>query len=192
MFERVATLFRITQSHGIARRYFVVNGFDGALTMFGLIVGFYVTDNNDNSVLLSVCLGAAIALGMSGLSSAYISESAEKRKELLELEEAMMRDLSDTAYGQAARMLPLLIAVINGSAPLLIALIIVMPLWAEYLSLDLPMPAMEMAMLLAVVVIFLLGVFLGRVSGAHWFLAGARTLAIAAVTMLLIYLLSPR
>ena len=37
LLQRVRFLMRITRTHGIVRRYFVVNGFDGALTMLGLI-----------------------------------------------------------------------------------------------------------------------------------------------------------
>jgi hypothetical protein len=36
-------LLRISRSHGILRRYFVVNGFDGALAMLGLMRGFLVS-----------------------------------------------------------------------------------------------------------------------------------------------------
>ena len=81
MLSRLRTLLRITHSQGIMRRYFVVNGFDGALTMMGLCMGFYISDQVQIAVVIHACLGAAIALGMSGLSSAYISEAAEKKKE---------------------------------------------------------------------------------------------------------------
>ena len=33
----------LTHAHFIARRYFVTNGFDGALTMLGLTMGFYAS-----------------------------------------------------------------------------------------------------------------------------------------------------
>ncbi|MCW8893841.1 MAG: hypothetical protein OQL18_11070, partial [Deltaproteobacteria bacterium] len=84
MFKQLALLLDITRSRSLARRYFVVNGFDGALTMLGIIMGFYVSDRANLSIIINSCFGAAIALGMSGLSSAYISESAEQKKELQE------------------------------------------------------------------------------------------------------------
>ena len=91
-------LLTLTRSHLIARRYFVVNGFDGALTMLGLLVGFAVSDEVRLPVVINACLGVAIALGMSGISSAYISEAAEKRRELRELEKAMVTDLRQSAH----------------------------------------------------------------------------------------------
>ena len=71
-------LTRIAQAHHIARRYVVTNGFDGALTMLGLTMGLYLSGERSVGVALSGCLGAAVALTMSGLSSAYVSETAER------------------------------------------------------------------------------------------------------------------
>ena len=71
MFKQFQLLFSISKSRLIARRYFVVNGFDGALTMLGLLMGFYVgNDSVDLHLLITACMGAAIALSVSGVSSA--------------------------------------------------------------------------------------------------------------------------
>ena len=80
-------------------------------------------------MIINACVAAAIALGMSGISSAWISEVAERKRELRELEEAMLADLGRSAHGQAARWVPLLVALVNGGAPLLISLLIITPLW---------------------------------------------------------------
>ena len=127
--EQLIWLFKITGSQVIARRYFIVNGFDGALTMLGLLVGFYLSEDVRLPVVINVCLGVAIALGMSGVSSAYISEAAEKQRELRELEQAMVTDLGQSAHGQAARLLPMFIGFVNGVTPLIISLLILLPLW---------------------------------------------------------------
>ena len=121
-------LLSITQTHDIARRYFVVNGFDGALTMLGLIIGFLVSAPTDLSLVINACMGAAIALGVSGVSSAYISEYAERKHALGKLEEAMSSDLQESVHGDAARWMPLLVALVNGSSPLVISLLILTPL----------------------------------------------------------------
>ena len=85
LFGQLRFLLKITRSTGIARRYFITNGFDGALTMLGLLMGFRISDSVSLDIALTACLGATIALTMSGLSSAYISETAERKKELNEL-----------------------------------------------------------------------------------------------------------
>lgn len=189
LFRQVRFLLHITRSSDIARRYFVVNGFDGALTMLGLIMGFYVTGGVALSIVITACMGAAIALGMSGLSSAYLSEAAERKKELGELESAMVADLNETAHGRAARLVPFVIALVNGLAPFVFSLLIISPLWLAQFGLWLPLDPLETAVCLAFVVIFLLGIFLGKVSGTFWLLSGIQTSMIALGTVLLILML---
>jgi predicted membrane protein (TIGR00267 family) len=181
-------LLEISRTHGIIRRYFVVNGFDGALTMLGLIMGFLVSPLVELRVVIGSCLGAAIALGVSGVSSAYISEAAERRRELLKLEDAMVSDLRESAHGQAARWVPLFIALVNGSSPLFISLLILLPLWLANAGVPLPIPPLYLAIAIAFLLIFLLGVFLGRISETHWLRSGLQTLLIAILTAALIYL----
>lgn len=186
---RIAFLIRITRSHGILRRYFVVNGFDGALTMLGIVTGFLVSGEAALRVVISASLGAAVALAMSGLSSAYISERAERRRALAELEAAMVADLGESAHGWAARWVPVLIAAVNGLAPLLLSLIIMLPLGLAQLGVPLPLPPLLAAMIVALLVIFLLGVFLGQVGHVFWLVSGLQTLGIALLTMSIVLLL---
>ena len=188
LLEQAGRLLRLTRSHDIARRYFVVNGFDGALAMLGLIIGFLVSTPAELSVIINVCLGAAIALGMSGVSSAYISEVAERRRALGKLEAAMVTDLQDSAHGEAARRVPLLIALVNGAAPLLISLIILIPLWLAAAGIELPLSPLYASMIVAGVLIFLLGVFLGQIADISWLRSGIQTLLLAFITAALIYL----
>ena len=149
LLEQTRFLLRITRTHDIMRRYFVVNGFDGALTMLGLILGFLVSGATDLSVIINVCLGAAIALGVSGVSSAYVSEVAERERALGKLEDAMITNLRDSAHGEAARGVPLLVAFVNGFAPLAISLLILMPLIAANAGFTLPVSPLYAAVAIA-------------------------------------------
>jgi len=188
MLSRLRLLIKISGSHLIARRYFVVNGFDGALAMMGLLVGFYTSNPVELNVVINACMGAAIALAMSGISSAYISESAEKQQELKALEDAMITDLRESAFGQASRIMPLVIAIVNGFSPLLFALLIMTPLLLfNQISTPITTP-IESAMMVALLLIFSLGIFIGRISGLFWLWAGLRALFIALVTSTMIFL----
>ena len=190
MLGQLRFLFQLTHAQTIARRYFVTNGFDSALTMLGLTMGFYSSNNVTIPVIISACLGAAIALTISGFSSAYVSETAEREKELKELEQAVVGNLEDTAHGRAARWVPILIAMVNGFAPLLIALLIMTPLWLSQAGIALPLSALESSITLAFLTLFLLGAFLGTVSGRLWLWSGLRTLVIAIFTAGIILLLT--
>ncbi len=187
--KQIRALLEISHSEEIMRRYFVVNGFDGALTMLGLIMGFYVSGSVDLAVVITSCLAAALALGMSGISSAYISEAAERRRILTKLEEAMVTSLDESHHARAVTWIPWLVALVNGIAPLLIALIIIVPLWLTRGGMVLVFGPLLSAMAVALVIIFLLGVFLGRVGGTFWLWSGLQSLAVALVTVGLIYLI---
>ena len=186
---RPRLLLYLSLSRGIIRRYFVVNGFDGALTMLGLLTGFHIGGKVALDVVIGACLGAAVALAISGLTSAYLSESAERRRSLAELEAAMVTDLSGTAHSDAAWILPPLIALVNGLAPLLMSLVIITPLWLAHAGMALPLAPLPTSIATALLCIFGLGVFLGRVGGTSWLWSGTKALLVALMTIMIILLL---
>ncbi|KAA1192006.1 hypothetical protein F0M18_10830 [Pseudohalioglobus sediminis] len=188
--RRTSQLLRISDSGAIMRRYLIVNGFDGALTMLGLIMGFLLSEPAELAVISNACLAAAIALGMSGISSAYVSEEAERKRELDKLEGAMITPLDQSAHGRAARWVPILVAAVNGGSPLLISLVIITPLWLAQAGVVLPLPPLLLAVAIAAVLIFVLGVLLGRIAEVSWVRSGLRTLLVAGITVALIYMVS--
>jgi len=182
MLEKFRFLFKLTSASDIARRYFVTNGFDGALTMLGLIIGFYSSNSVSITVIISACLGATVALTVSGLVSAYISESAERKKELNELEQALVKNLDDSAHARAAKLVPFFIAAVNGLAPLLLSLFIISPLWFSLLGISFPLNPLLLSIIIAFLTLFILGAFIGKISGRFWLWSGFKTLLIAIVT----------
>jgi predicted membrane protein (TIGR00267 family) len=178
---------RISESDGLVRRYFVVNGFDGALTMLGILGGFYISGVSETKVVISACLGAAVALFMSGLSAAYISEAAERKKSLAEIEQAMTISLKNSTHGMAARWTPWIVGAVNGFSPFIIALLILSPIM--FYSPGMPYSPILVAIVLGLFLMFLLGLFLGRVSGNHWLLSGLKALVVGIATLLVVLLL---
>jgi VIT1/CCC1 family predicted Fe2+/Mn2+ transporter len=73
-------------------------------------------------------------------------------------------------------------------APLSISLLILVPLFVENAGTVLPVSPLYMAVLIALLLIFLLGVFLGRVAGVSWLRSGIQTSLVAIATATLIYL----
>jgi len=174
------------RARSIARRYFITNGFDGALTILGMLTGFYTSGMTELPVAISAILGATVALFISGLSSAYLSEKAEREKELRELEQALVTDLKESDYGKASRYLPILVALVNGFSPLLLALLIILPLFlAEQGYLSNSSPFLN-SIAVALICVFFLGVYLGKVSKTFWLWSGLKTLAIAVITVAVI------
>jgi predicted membrane protein (TIGR00267 family) len=178
----------LLRAWSIARRYLVTNGFDGALTMLGMVTGFHASGMTDLSVAISACLGAAIALFISGLSSAYLSEKAEREKELHDLEQALVTDLQESDYGQASRYLPILVALVNGLSPLLLSLVILSPLFLAEQGYALPLSPFINAIIVGLICVFSFGVFLGKISKTFWLWSGLRTLIIGVATVAIILL----
>ena len=174
---------------GILRRYLVTNGFDGALTMLGLVSGFYVVDHVSMKVALTASLGAAFALFMSGITSAYLSESAERQRELHKLERSLLTDLDESDQARAARFIPFIVALVNGLSPLTISLLIISPIWFSLIGLAMPTSPFLVSVIIALVLVFLLGVYLGKIGGTSWLWSGIRALLVASVTVAIISML---
>ena len=192
LIQQIRSLWKLSQAGQIARRYFVTNGFDGALTMLGILLGFSTGGEVPLNIVISACLGAAIALGISGSTSAYLSETEERKKELKELEESLVTPLDDSDYGKASQITPLVIAAVNGLSPFLISLFIIIPLWLEQAqtSLLLPFNPLETSIAFSFLAILFLGIFLGRISGTFWLWSGLRALLIGIITAGIIFMIS--
>ncbi len=190
--QQFRSLWKLSQAGQIARRYFVTNGFDGALAMLGILLGFYTGGELPLIVAISACLGVAIALGISGFTSALLSETEERKKELKELEESLVAPLEESDYGKASQITPWVIAAVNGLSPFLISLFIIVPLWLGEAGMGLPLPLspLETSISFSFLVIFFLGVFLGRISDTFWLWSGLRAVLIGLVTAGIIFLVS--
>jgi VIT1/CCC1 family predicted Fe2+/Mn2+ transporter len=79
----------------IARRKFFNNCFDGALTCAGIVSGAFVLflfgggSNTPNTIVI-LGFSTALAIGISGLWGAFLSEEAERKKKILDLKREMV------------------------------------------------------------------------------------------------------
>ncbi len=187
-FDEVGTFLRVTKATKILRRYFAMNAFDGAMTSLGVVIGAYISNIGDARAVIGVILISGVAMAVSGFSGTYMAESAERSKSLNELEDAMLVDLEDTIYGQASKFVSILAAIVDGSAPFLASIPSVVPF---YLALSGVM-SLQVAFFASVgaslATLFMLGVFLGRVSDRNVIYSGVK-MVIAGVAVALLALL---
>lgn len=79
----------------IARRKFFNNCFDGALTCAGIVSGIFVIFLNQNAnqftpqTVIVTGFATALAIGISGLWGAFLSEEAERKKKVDDLKKDM-------------------------------------------------------------------------------------------------------
>jgi predicted membrane protein (TIGR00267 family) len=155
----------------IARRYFVMNAFDGILTIIGVLTGSYVARVESASVVISTGLATSIAMGVSGLWGAYFTEAAERKRDLDELENHTLTDLSETRI-----------------APFLSALIALLPFFFSVSLGDIYI-SYYLSLGIALLSLFGLGAFLGIVSRGNFALWGLKMIGAGLLSIALGYLL---
>jgi len=175
--EEMERLARISNLGPIARRYFAMNAFDGTLTMLGIILASHFAMHFDARVIVSAGIGACLAMMFSGLAGTYLAEKAERERELREMENAMLRNLDQSVYKRANRFAIIVSSVVDGFAPFMAGLLLLAPFFIVLFSPTFWGYAVIISVLTGFVLLFLLGVFLGRVSEQNQWLYGLQTLA---------------
>ncbi len=187
--DEIGTYLRVTRAHTILRRYFAMNAFDGSMTSLGVVIGAYITDIVDPRAIIGVILVSGIAMAVSGFSGTYMTESAERNRSLNELEDAMLTDLDDTIYGEASRFVAIFAAFVDGSAPFLASIPAVVPFYLALIGVTPVGFAFTASIGASLLTLFLLGVFLGRVSDSNILYSGVKMviagLAVALLALLL-------
>ena len=102
-------------------------------------------------------------MGISGLWGAYLTESAERQRELTELERVSLIDQSETSIGRASRFAVIVVSIVDGIAPALAALLVLIPLFLGPVIGN-PVISYALAGGTALLCLFGLGLFLGKVS----------------------------
>jgi predicted membrane protein (TIGR00267 family) len=186
--EEIQTYNQIAGIAEIARRYFAMNAFDGVLTTIGVLAGNYLAGVRDLSIPIRIGIATSIAMGISGLWGAYLTESAERQKELTDLERISLIDQSETSIGRASRFAVIVVSVVDGLAPALAAFIVLIPLFlASWINN--PILSYGLAGGIALICLFGLGMFLGKVSEKSLIGYGFKTLLAGIVAIAISFLL---
>lgn len=172
----------------IARRYFAMNAFDGVLTIIGVLMGNFVAGVSDARIVLSTGLATCVAMGVSGLWGAYLTESAERKRDLDELSKVTLTDMTNTRIGRASRAAIVIVAVVDGLSPLMAALIVLLPFFAAGETVDLTW-AYYTALGLALLTLFGLGLFLGHISKGRMIIYGLKTVLAGVVSIAISFFL---
>src|SRR5271157_1358973 len=171
---------RVAEVGEIARRYFAMNAFDGVLTTLGVLVGSSIAHVHSAHQVIAVGLGAAVAMGVSGFYGSYLIERAERDRSLRELEEVTLSSLEDSDIAAASTYATIVIAVVDGVSPFVAAALVLIPFFVGPANIHVAYVA---GVIIAFVELFLLGLFLGRVSRQRLVWSGVK-LALAGVLCL--------
>lgn len=184
--DRFREYGEITNIGPVVRRYFVIGAFDGALTILGVVLGIALTrgDVPGSSRLVVVAgISAAIALAVSSTVGAYEAERVEKKLDQRTIERAMLAELSQE-HREAFRFAAILSALVHGIAPLVAALVPVVPF------LLLPFwQAAAAAVVVTLGLLFAIGAYLGTIVPERIIVTGLRFAIAGGATALALWIL---
>ncbi len=176
---------KLTKSEAIARRYFVIGAFDGALTILGVIIGAYVSEGHIHPdlakrLILASGFSGGIALAVSSTVGAYEAERVEHLLKHQELEKAMLRPVEGQRV-EAMKVSIFVSALVHGVAPLLAAFVPLLPFL--FMTLDL---AVVTAIGVTLAFLFALGAYLGSLIKEMIFYTGLRFVIAGLLTAIIL------
>jgi predicted membrane protein (TIGR00267 family) len=173
---------RISDAGKITRRYFVMNAFDGALTMLGVVIGAYISGYLNPSIIISAGIAGSIAMGASGVSGAYMTEKAERIKKLKNLEKAMLTDMKNGLHSRSDRFATIFAAVVDGVSPAIAAMIVVSPFFIVNFGIISAELAFFICIAITLIVLGLLGIYLAKISDESMIKYGIQMLLVGIIT----------
>ena len=185
--ELIKAYNRIANITTIVRRYFAINGFDGVITSIGILVGNFIIGNKEYRNVIITGFAIIISLGVSGVWSAYNSETAERKRELDVLEESTLHNLDKTIISRAQKFAALVLAFANGLSPVVTAFIPLTPfLFGKYIPINI---SYYSGFTLAFLILFGIGIFLGKISRSNLLISGIKMLIAGGFCIILSLLL---
>jgi len=186
----------------IARRKFFNNCFDGALTCAGIVSGIFIIFLGDSSIFIPrnviiTGFATALAIGISGLWGAFLSEEAERKKKMLDMKKEMAikeeegDEKTDKSKKHKKRNKPLLeraegfativASLVDGGAPVLGSSL---PLIPFFFGRSLTLAHFIFSYCILICLLVYLGIFLGKISGGGRFRYAMHLVAAGVVTLI--------
>ncbi len=171
------------------RRYFFSNSFDGVLAVMGLSLGASIVPGTQASTVVFAGIGMSIAMLVSGVSGIYLTESAETKRMIKELQESLLHDVSDTVIERAGATGTLIASFVGGISTFALALTVLSPHIISMFYKEFETIASYASTAIGLAILFILGFFLGRFSGVNVLKSGIRMVGVGAVAAMLIFLI---
>ncbi|MFW9953913.1 MAG: hypothetical protein ACFFD3_05100 [Candidatus Thorarchaeota archaeon] len=192
--DRIRAQLKLTHGTEIARRYLAMNAFDGILPVLGIIMGGFASlAFQESRVIFETSVLAifatSFAMLISGITSSYLAEGAERKREIEELERSLLRSLDGSVIVKATRTTTIVVSLINGLSPFLAALAATAPLFLVFFGLEIGFTFL-LSVIVAMGILFVLGLYLGRVSRSNAIIYGLKTLAAGFLVVLMIWFFS--
>jgi len=196
----------------IARRKFFNNCFDGALTCSGIISGMFILFLANPGLLVPsnviiTGFATALAIGISGLWGAFLSEEAERKKKIRDLKKEMVildedeeeketgkvekksrkkKKSQETIITKSENFATIVASLVDGAAPVLGASL---PLIPFFFGESLTIMHFITSYIILVGLLVYLGIYLGQISGGGRLRYALHLVAAGVVTLIVTLLL---
>lgn len=189
--ERWKMYAEISDLGTIARRYFVMNAFDGALTMLGVVIGAAMAQTETPTIIIAAGISGSFAMGISGFSGAYMAESAERTKEIKGIEKAMLKPMDeDSMHKEAAKFATKVTAMVDALSPAIAALAVISPYFLIHFGILDMSAAFIVSLGITLAILSILGMYLAKVTEENMLWHGLRMLAVGLITAILCVVVS--
>ena len=177
--------YEISDVGTISRRYFVMNAFDGALTMLGVVIGAYIAGILEPLTIITAAISGSIAMGVSGMSGAYMTEKAERTKELKELQRAMVSNLENGLHHKSHQFATIFASLVDGLSPAIAAMFVVSPFFIVSYGIITVETAFFVTIALTLILLTILGIYLAKISDESMIKYGIQMLVVGLLTAFL-------
>ncbi len=189
LFKKLNESMEIAGGWEISRRYAVMNGFDGILTVLGIVLSTYLLGVDTPRHVIGPGFAASIAIGVSGFWIAFLTEEAEQSREKVHMESQIFTSLDDTIVSKSAKVAAYVNSIIDGASPFILGSISLIP-FAMVMVADISMEmAYTISFVISGIMLFVLGILLGKISKKNGYIMGMKTVMAGIIVSLLVFLL---
>ena len=118
------------------------------------------------------------------MSGAYLAERAERRRDLMKLESAMLADLKKSQFARASEFATVVVALVDGISPAVGAVILILPyFFVPRIDME---AAFQASLGLGLGCLFVLGLFLAKISHERMIVSGVRMILVGLLTIAIV------
>lgn len=155
---------------------------DGSLSTLGVVIG---ASTGPSNIILAAGLGGTVANGISNILGAFSAEKATVYEKLKNIEKAMIeKDLKGSFLQKKAESNVVKAGLIDGGATILGGAIPVVPF--VFLSQSV---ALLVSVLLVLILLFFLGVYLGKLSKENLLFSGIKMVVYSLIIATMAYII---
>ncbi len=185
----------LTGRYSVVRAHIAEEVFDGVLPILGIILAGYIAAHMQESFIvfettLLAALGISIAHFISGFGGTYLAESAEGKQLIEELSESKGSMLSRSVIISVEHETTVFLSFIKGLVPAASVLLTVSPMFLALAGLIDYVASFIASISVGLTLLFILGLFLGRISKSNIWVSAAKTLMAGLLTLLVLFVVS--